>query len=117
MKHVVPSISALCQLGFFFGAVIVVFDYVAFVGQFESWQDPDPRIFESVQIEEINGLMTLLIGGLIGVLLAWISFRVLGDSPSWFQRFTILLSWLWVPLIPVGTAVGFGMWRWTHSTK
>lgn len=115
MTQVIRVISLICQLGFFLGAIVVVNDYVNFVGQFGGWQNPDPRLFEQVQTDKARGLFTLLTGGLIGVVLTWFSLRVIGDPPLWYRKITAALAMIWLPLFPIGTVVGWWIYRWRKS--
>ena len=44
--------------------------------------------------------------GVLGGISSWIVLRYLNFRDEWFLTATKILGWLWIPLIPIGTAVG-----------
>ena len=112
MANVIPIISSACQIAFFTMIWNPIFRFHAMIPALVFGNPANPSEFRAHMNEIYLDGVLLAIGGLIGVLLAWTSLRILNDRPSWFVRVTGVLASVWLVIVPIGTAIGIAMFQW-----
>lgn len=77
----------------------------------------DPKMLAG---EISQALMIIVIGavvGLVGAALAWYVLRDKKSRPDWFVSASRSFAFAWLVFIPIGTIVGFFMFRWRKTGR
>ena len=117
MKHVASATSTLFQLIYVFGLFVFLYSIIFALRTDGPFFAGDAKMAagEISQALVTFGLRATI--GLIGAALAWYILRPRRPAPPWFIRTSKILAVAWLVFVPIGTLVGFFMFRWCKPLK
>ena len=106
VKPIFAGASVAAQVVWFVGFCFLAWDLLSlpdaiFPGQDVSAEDLVPYVAET-----IHSYRFIVGVGIIGALAAWLLILKGRYRAPWFLSVSRVIGWLWMPLVPVGTALG-----------
>lgn len=112
MRHATSATSAIFQLVYVFGLFVFLYSLFFLFRADGPFLAGDARMAAG---EVSQALVTFVLRaciGLVGAGLGWYVLRHEQSAPTWFVRFSKSLAFVWLVFIPIGTVLGFFMFRW-----
>ncbi|MEM1262493.1 MAG: hypothetical protein AAGH76_08855 [Pseudomonadota bacterium] len=117
MRSLFAAVSLFLQVVGLFGLAIAMLGVLKFVQITALYGSPDdPRLVAGGLAQILTGLLVPGMCGFVGVLIAWLLLRKGTESPGWFKQILRVLAWVWIVLVPVGTAVGLLLLVWLRRS-
>ena len=115
MRIAASIISTFLQLLYVAGLFDLFYTLIVVLGGIAAGEFSDPKLAAGEISQATMTLIFLAIFGLVGAALAWYALRDKEKCPAWFISVSKLFAFAWLVFVPVGTIVGFFMFRWRKA--
>ena len=74
----------------------------------------DPKLMAGAISTQIVTMLVSAIIGLFGIMLSWFLLKKRNYLPGWFVLISRMFAIAWMIFIPIGTILGFMIFRWSR---
>lgn len=118
VKTVFAIACLVAELLFFIGIIFLISDLFGLRFVITPTMEDDLMLLAPYVRETLVSYAPVFCIGLLGVIANFVLVSRIEYRAAWFLKVTRVISWLWLPLIPIGTLVGIVLLRSTrHAAK
>lgn len=111
VRGLLAASGLAAQIVFFVGIGFLLSDLYGLRNVVTSAMEDDPMLLAPFVEETVVSYNAVYVAGLLGALLIFVLITRARYHDSWFLWGTRISSWLWMPLIPIGTLIGVVLLR------